>query len=178
MGNIVSAASAFRLSKSYLPAHSTFYNAVSISLRSFADAARMWCAEAKMGAACGGECDGLMQPVCGVLRQRMHWVYKSTRSPDAARMWCAEAKSTYTSAPQMRCQDAARMWCAEAKFISRLDCKRPAAMQPVCGVLRQSSISFRGSFMITMQPVCGVLRQSPMTLTFISMPHDAAHMWC
>ena len=47
MGNIVSAASAFRLSKSYLPAHSTFYNAVSISLRSFADAARMWCAEAK-----------------------------------------------------------------------------------------------------------------------------------
>ena len=48
MGNIVSAASAFRLSKSYLPAHSTFYNAVSISLRSFADAARMWCAEAKL----------------------------------------------------------------------------------------------------------------------------------
>ena len=48
MGNIVSAASAFRLLKNYLPAHSTFYNAVSISLRSFADAARMWCAEAKL----------------------------------------------------------------------------------------------------------------------------------
>ena len=47
MGNIVSAASAFRLSKSYLPSHSTFYNAVSMSLRSFADAVRMWCAEAK-----------------------------------------------------------------------------------------------------------------------------------
>ena len=47
MGNIVSAASAFRLLKNYLPAHSTFYNAASISLCSFADAARMRCAEAK-----------------------------------------------------------------------------------------------------------------------------------
>ena len=88
MGNIVSAASAFRLSKSYLPAHSTFYNAVSISLRSFADAARMWCAEAKC-------------------------------------------------------------FATEARDL-----------------------------VLEMQPVCGVLRQSPMTLTFISMPHDAAHMWC
>ena len=69
MGNIVSAASAFRLSKSYLPAHSTFYNAVSISLRSFADAARMWCAEAKFEA-----------------------YEKAHAEKDAARMWCAEAK--------------------------------------------------------------------------------------
>ncbi len=75
MGNIVSAASAFRLSKSYLPAHSTFYNAVSISLRSFADAARMWCAEAKH--------KGDMIALCG---------------SDAARMWCAEAKCFATEA--------------------------------------------------------------------------------
>ena len=69
MGNIVSAASAFRLSKSYLPAHSTFYNAVSISLRSFADAARMWCAEAKSVVCLDPALEKMMQPVCGVLRQ-------------------------------------------------------------------------------------------------------------
>ena len=71
MGNIVSAASAFRLSKSYLPSHSTFYNAVSMSLCSFADAARMKCAEAK----------DEIKPWLQLL-------------DDAARMKCAEAKSS------------------------------------------------------------------------------------
>ena len=70
MGNIVSAASAFRLLKNYLPAHSTFYNAASISLCSFADAARMRCAEAK----------GLTE------------IAERTIRVDAARMRCAEAK--------------------------------------------------------------------------------------
>ena len=87
----MSAASAFRLSKSYLPAHSTFYNAVSISLRSFADAARMWCAEAKC--------------------RKVGWAEPDL---DAARMWCAEAK-VFCHSRHNRHGDAARMWCAEAK---------------------------------------------------------------
>ena len=70
MGNIVSAASAFRLLKNYLPAHSTFYNAASISLCSFADAARMRCAKAK---------DKYSAVQLGEI--------------DAARMRCAEAKN-------------------------------------------------------------------------------------
>ena len=92
----MSAASAFRLSKSYLPAHSTFYNAVSISLRSFADAARMWCAEAKSVVCLDPALEKMMQPVCGVLRQRLHSCCSQGPGRDAARMWCAEAKWDHT----------------------------------------------------------------------------------
>ena len=118
MGNIVSAASAFRLSKSYLPAHSTFYNAVSISLRSFADAARMWCAEAKALQKTKTVLPAMMQPVCGVLRQ-----------------------SAMIEANASAYADAARMWCAEAKVLGAILCPVHVRMQPVCGVLRQSPMT-------------------------------------
>ena len=82
MGNIVSAVSAFRLLKNYLPAHSTFYNAASISLCSFADAARMRWAKAK---------DKYSAVQLGEI--------------DAARMRCAEAKRPFTVSvwASMRC---------------------------------------------------------------------------
>ena len=63
MGNIASAASAFRLSKSYLPSHSTFYNAVSMSLCSFAGAAHMKCAEAKPYTVDEGALEMVVQPI-------------------------------------------------------------------------------------------------------------------
>ena len=55
------------------------------------DAARMWCAEAKIY---DYQIKGMlkMQPVCGVLRQSALALYAASRSGDAARMWCAEAK--------------------------------------------------------------------------------------
>ena len=56
-----------------------------------ADAARMWCAEAKFSHSA---------------TFLIFW--------DAARMWCAEAKSVVCLDPALE-KDAARMWCAEAK---------------------------------------------------------------